>query len=178
MHFVLFKSKLSKYCYYKQNLPSNRRTSENLKQNLFLFFHQLKTETMLKEFKDFIMTGNVVEFAVAVIMAAAIGAVVNGFVSDIIMPVVASVAGDVSFSDMHYALNGEEYGTLAAAEEAGVPVIAYGRWIDTIVNLLIVGFVMFMIVRSYNRMRKKEDEAPAGPTAEDLLAEIRDALKK
>jgi len=133
---------------------------------------------MFKEFKDFIMTGNVVEFAVAVIMAAAIGAVVTGFVSDIVMPVVGQATGGVSFNDMHYALNGGDYATLAAAEEAGAPVIAYGRWIDTIVNLIIVGFVMFMIVRSYNRMKKKEEEAPSGPTAEDLLAEIRDALKK
>jgi len=133
---------------------------------------------MFKEFKDFIMTGNVVEFAVAVIMAAAIGAVVNGFVSDIVMPVVGQVSGGVSFNDMHHALDGGEYKTLAAAEEAGAPVIAYGRWIDTIVNLLIVGFVMFLIVRSYNKMKKKEEEAPAGPSAEDLLAEIRDALKK
>ncbi len=133
---------------------------------------------MLKEFRDFIMTGNVVEFAVAVIMAGAIGAVVTGFVSDIIMPVVGQVTGGVSFNDMHYALDGGSYATLAAAEEAGAPVIAYGRWIDTIVNLIIVGLVMFFIVRSYNKMRKTEEEAPAGPTAEELLAEIRDALKK
>ena len=134
---------------------------------------------MLKEFKAFILTGNVVEFAVAVIMAGAIGLVVNGFVSDIVMPVVGQLTGGVSFNDLHYALNGETYATLAAAEEAGAPAIAYGRWIDTIVNLLIVGFVMFFIVRAYNKSKKKEAAAaPAGPSAEDLLAEIRDALKK
>jgi len=124
------------------------------------------------------MTGNVVEFAVAVIMAAAIGAVVNGFVSDIVMPVIGQLSGGISFNDMHHALNGETYATLAAAEEAGAPVIAYGRWIDTIVNLLVLGFVMFLIVRSYNKMKKKEEEAPAAPSAGDLLAEIRDALQK
>lgn len=124
------------------------------------------------------MTGNVIEFAVAVIMAGAIGAVVNGFVSDIVMPVVGQATGGISFNDMHHALDGGTYKTLAAAEEAGAPVIAYGRWLDTIVKLLIVGFVMFLIVKSYNKMKKKEEAAPAGPSAEDLLAEIRDALKK
>ena len=133
---------------------------------------------MFKEFKEFIMTGNVVEFAVAVIMAAAIGAVVNGFVSDIVMPVVGQFSGGMNFEDMHIALNGETYPSLKAAEEAGAAVIAYGRWINTIINLLIVGFVMFLIVRSYNKIRKPAEEAPAGPSQEDLLAEIRDLLKK
>ncbi len=133
---------------------------------------------MLKEFRDFIMTGNVVEFAVAVIMAAAIGAVVNGFVADIVMPVVGQAVGGMDFKDLHYALDGKEYPSLAVASEAGAPVIAYGRWINTIINLLIVGFVMFLIVKSYNNMKKKEEEASAGPSQEDLLAEIRDLLKK
>ncbi len=133
---------------------------------------------MFKEFKDFIMTGNVVEFAVAVIMATAIGAVVNGFVTDIIMPVVGQASGGMNFEDLHYALNGENYASLAVATEAGAPVIAYGRWINTIVNLIIVGFVMFMIVKSYNKMKPPVEEAPAGPTQEELLGEIRDLLKK
>jgi len=133
---------------------------------------------MFKEFKDFIMTGNVVEFAVAVIMATAIGAVVNGFVTDIIMPVVGQAAGGMNFEDLHYALDGKEYISLAAATEAGAPVIAYGRWINTIVNLLIVGFVMFLIVRSYNRIKTPVVEEEAGPTQEELLAEIRDLLRR
>lgn len=133
---------------------------------------------MLKEFRDFIITGNVVEFAVAVIMAAAIGAVVNGFVTDIIMPIIGHYAGGMNFEDLHYALNGESYASLASAEEAGAAVIAYGRWINTIISLIIVGFVMFLIVKSYNKLQKKEEEAPAGPTAEDLLTEIRDLLGK
>lgn len=133
---------------------------------------------MLKEFKEFIMTGNVIEFAVAVIMAGAVAAVVNGFVSDIVMPVVGQITGGVNFEDMMYALDGKSYKSLAAATEAGAPVIAYGKWINTIVNLLIVGFVMFLIVKSYNNMKKPAEEAPAGPTQEDLLAEIRDLLKK
>lgn len=132
---------------------------------------------MLKEFKDFIMTGNVVEFAVAVIMAGAIGLVVSGFVSDIVMPVVGQFSGGMNFEDMHHALDGKDYPSLAAASEAGAPVIAYGRWINSIINLLIVGFVMFLIVKSYNKMKPPVVEE-AGPSQEDLLGEIRDLLKR
>jgi len=132
---------------------------------------------MFKEFKDFIMTGNVVEFAVAVIMAGAIGLVVSGFVSDIVMPVVGQASGGMNFEDMHHALDGGEYASLAAASEAGAPVIAYGRWINSIINLLIVGFVMFLIVRSYNKIKPPVVEA-AGPTQEELLGEIRDLLRR
>ncbi|NND94473.1 MAG: large conductance mechanosensitive channel protein MscL [Flavobacteriales bacterium] len=133
---------------------------------------------MLKEFKNFILTGNVVEFAVAVIMAAAIGLVVTGFVNDIIMPIVGEFSGGMDFADKVFELSpaqgveGEE-GFVAANE------IRYGKWINTIINLIIVGFVMFMIVKSYARTQKKaEEEAPAGPSETDLLIEIRDALKK
>ncbi len=134
---------------------------------------------MLKEFKDFIMTGNVIDFAVAVIMAGALGAVITGFVNNIAMPFVGYFAGGMDFADLHFAMDGKEYDTLAAAQEAGGAVIAYGAWINTIINLLIVGFVMFLIVKAYNKTKTPpEPEAPAGPTAEELLAEIRDSLKK
>lgn len=133
---------------------------------------------MLKEFRDFIMTGNVIDFAVAVIMAGALGAVINGFVSNIAMPIVGYFAGGMNFEDLHYALDGKDYESLAAAKEAGAAVVAYGAWINTIVNLLIVGFIMFLIVKAYNKVRKPAEEAPAGPTQEDLLTEIRDLLKK
>lgn len=132
---------------------------------------------MLKEFKDFIMTGNVVEFAVAVIMAGAIGLVVTGFVNDIVMPVVGEATGGMDFSNMRHVLSEAVVaadGTITTPENA----IRWGAWVNAIINLLIVGFVMFLIVKSYNKMQKKAEEAPAGPTAEDLLAEIRDALKK
>lgn len=136
---------------------------------------------MWKEFKSFIMTGNVIDFAVAVILAGAVGLVVNGFVNDIVMPVVGQFTAGVSFENLFVALDGNEYATLAAAEEAGVGVIAYGRWINSIINLIIVGFVLFMIVKAYNKTKKKEAEAPAadpGPSELDILKEIRDALKK
>ncbi|MEZ7901065.1 MAG: large conductance mechanosensitive channel protein MscL [Flavobacteriales bacterium] len=140
---------------------------------------------MLKEFKAFIMGGNVIEFAVAVIMATAIGGVVKGFVSLIVMPIVGYFAGGSDFSDMRIILqaavvevkNGDTVVTKAVAENA----IMYGSWINTIINLIIVGFVMFIMIKAYNKMKKKEEvaaPAPSGPSQEDLLAEIRDLLKK
>lgn len=134
---------------------------------------------MLKEFKNFILTGNVIDFAVAVILAGAVGLVVNGFVNDIVMPIVGHFSAGTDFSNIFYALDGKDYGTIAAAEEAGASVVAFGRWINTIINLIIVGFVMFMIVKAYNKTKAPEPEAaPAGPSDIDLLTEIRDALKK
>lgn len=134
---------------------------------------------MLKEFKDFIMTGNVIEFAVAVIMAGALGAVINGFVNNIAMPFIGYFAGGMDFAELHVAMDGKEYATVAAAKEAGAAVISYGAWINTIINLLIVGFVMFLIVKAYNKTKKPvEEAAPAGPSDNDLLGEIRDLLKK
>jgi large conductance mechanosensitive channel len=133
---------------------------------------------MLKEFKDFIITGNVIEFAVAVIMAGAVGAVVNGFVNDIVMPIVGQLAGGMDFADMKYVLSPAVVATEGVAATAEVAV-RYGAWINTIVNLIIVGFVMFMIVRVYNKSKKPvEAAAPAGPTQEELLIQIRDLLKK
>ena len=133
---------------------------------------------MLKEFKNFIMTGNVIDFAVAVIMAGAVGLVVNGFVNDIIMPIVGNFAGGMDFASMKHVLSPAVVaadGSVTTPENA----IRYGAWINTIINLLIVGFVMFMIVKAYNKTKKPAaPEAPAGPSQEDLLAEIRDLLKK
>ncbi len=134
---------------------------------------------MLKEFKNFIMTGNVIDFAVAVIMAGALGLVIKGFVNNIAMPFVGYFAGGMNFEDLHIAMDGQEYATLAAAKEAGGAVIAYGAWINTIINLIIVGFVMFIIVKAYNKTKAPvEEAAPAGPSDNDLLTEIRDLLKK
>jgi large conductance mechanosensitive channel len=135
---------------------------------------------MLKEFKKFIMTGNVIEFAVAVIMAGAVQLVVKGFVNDIVMPIVGHFAGGMDFADMKIILseavvNAE--GVVTSAENA----IRYGNWINSIINLIIVGFVMFMMVKAYNKTKKPEEpkkEEPKGPSDNDLLMEIRDLLKK
>jgi len=135
---------------------------------------------MLKEFKEFIMGGNVIEFAVAVIMAGAIGLVVKGFVNYIVMPFVGHFTGGMDFKDMRLVLDEavlDAAGKVAIQENA----IMYGSWINTLINLVIVGFVMFMIVKAYNKAKKPEvveETAPAGPSDNDLLAEIRDLLKK
>jgi len=136
---------------------------------------------MLKEFKDFIMTGNVIDFAVAVIMAGAIGAVIKGFVSNIIMPIVGHFAGGVNFADLKYVLDEavvDAAGTVATPENA----IMWGSWVNTIISLIVVGIVMFIIVKAYNKSKKpvapKAPAAPAGPSDNDLLSEIRDLLKK
>ena len=133
---------------------------------------------MLKEFKNFIMTGNVIEFAVAVIMAGAVGAVVNGFVNDIVMPLVGQLSGGVDFADLKYVLS-PEVKDAAGAVTTPENAVRYGSWINTLVNLVIVGFVMFIIIKAYTKMKKPAPApAPTGPTQEDLLAEIRDLLKK
>lgn len=135
---------------------------------------------MWKEFKDFIMTGNVIDLAVAVLLAGAVGLVVNGFVTDIMMPIIGSITGGADFSDLKYVLSPAIIGAdgdVVTPENA----IMYGKWINSIINLLIVGFVLFMIVKAYAKVRAKKVEAPAapaGPTEIDLLKEIRDALKK
>ena len=133
---------------------------------------------MLKEFKNFIMTGNVIDFAVAVILAGAVGLVVNGFVNDIIMPIVGHFAGGLDFASLKYILSPAELaadGAVVKPENA----VRWGAWINSIINLIIVGFVMFMMVKAYNKSKKPvEAAAPAGPSQEDLLAEIRDLLKK
>ncbi|MCP4052552.1 MULTISPECIES: large conductance mechanosensitive channel protein MscL [Mesoflavibacter] len=135
---------------------------------------------MLKEFKNFIMTGNVIDLAVAVILAGAVGMVVNGFVSDIMMPIVGHFAGGMNFEDLKVVLSPavvDAEGTVTTPENA----ILYGKWINAIINLITVGFVLFMIVKAYNKTKKPKEEAPAapaGPSEIDLLKEIRDALKK
>jgi large conductance mechanosensitive channel len=135
---------------------------------------------MLKEFREFIMTGNVIELAVAVIMAGAIGAVVKGFVSNIVMPIVGYFTGGTDFADKKIILSEavvDATGKVVTPENA----IMWGNWVNTLVNLLIVGLVMFIIIKSYNKTKKKEEpapEAPKGPTQEELLTQIRDLLQK
>ena len=124
------------------------------------------------------MTGNVIEFAVAVIMAGAVGMVVNGFVGDIIMPIVGHFAGGVDFANLKYVLTAAS-GSEATGNLVAENAIRWGAWVNTIVNLLIVGFVMFLIVKAYNKMKTPPaPAAPAGPSQVELLAQIRDLLKK
>jgi large conductance mechanosensitive channel len=120
---------------------------------------------MMKEFRDFIMRGNVLDLAIAVIMGAAFGPIVNSLVNDVIMPPVGALLGKVDFSSMFLNLSGQAYPSLKAAKEAGAPVIGYGAFLNTIINFLIIAFVVFQIVRVANRF-KKEAPAPA-PTTKD-----------
>jgi large conductance mechanosensitive channel len=134
---------------------------------------------MLKEFKDFIAKGNVMDMAVGIIIGAAFTAIVGSLVADLINPIISLFMGGVDFGGLFANLNGD-YATIEAADEAGAAVFAYGRFIMAIINFLIIAFVVFMLVRSVNKLKKAEVEAPApaGPTQEELLADILAALKK
>ena len=142
---------------------------------------------MLKEFKEFIAKGNVMELAVAVIIAGAFATIVASMTADVIMPLVGAVFGNVDFSDKYIVLSGEvEAGmSLEAAREAGANVLAWGSFSSTVIKFLILAFVIFMLVRYAKKVQErfeKEEaaapEEPAGPSEIDLLTEIRDALKK
>ena len=133
---------------------------------------------MIKEFKNFILTGNVIDLAVAVILGAAIGGVINGFVADIAMPFIGHFTGGTDLSAMKIVLDPAVMGadgSVVTPENA----IKYGSWINAIIKLVAVGLVLFIIVKAYNKTKKPvEAAAPAGPSEIDLLTEIRDALKK
>jgi large conductance mechanosensitive channel len=137
---------------------------------------------MLKEFRDFIARGNVLDLAVAVIIGAAFATITTSLTDDIIMPILGAIFGSVDFGGLYCTLDnvkclvgtGEEYAKLKAE---GVPILAWGRFVTTVINFLILAFVIFLIVRYANRMRKADD-APAGPSEVELLTEIRDELKR
>ena len=138
---------------------------------------------MLKEFKEFISRGNVIDLAVGVIIGAAFAAIVSSLTDNILTPLIGAIVGSVDFSNHYIVLSGSVApGTpLAEAQAAGANVLAWGNFISAVINFLILAFVIFLMVRGVNNMvRKKEEEAPppAGPTEVELLTEIRDALKK
>lgn len=130
---------------------------------------------MLKEFKEFIMKGNILDLAVAVIIGAAFKTIVTSFVNDILMPPIGMALGGVDFTDLKFIL-------IASSEGTDAVSINYGVFIQTIIDFLIIAFVIFMVIKGYNAMQKKKEEAPAEPPApsneELLLGEIRDLLKK
>ena len=137
---------------------------------------------MLKEFREFIERGNVIELAVAFVMGVAFNAIVKSLVDDIIMPIVGLLMGGVDLANRFISLNGEDYATLAAAQEAGAATLNYGVFINAIIQFIIIAFVLFLIVKAYNSSKKKEDPAPEAPAEpprqEVLLEQIRDALAK
>lgn len=143
---------------------------------------------MIKEFKEFIARGNVMDMAVGIIMGAAFTAIVNSMVGDLIMPVVGVLTSGVDFADKFIALDGSSHATLKAAKAAGAPVISYGVFINAVINFVIVAFAVFLLVKAVNRLRRQlekqsvAEEAPAEPAAPPadvvLLTEIRDILAK
>ena len=138
---------------------------------------------MIQEFKDFIAKGNVMDMAVGIIIGAAFTAIVGSLVADLINPIISLFMGGIDFSGLHVILGEGEYSSMAAAEEAGAAVFAYGRFIMAIINFLIIAWVVFLLVKAVNRAKEagEEEEAPAedpGPSELDILKEIRDSLAK
>ena len=140
--------------------------------------------SMVQEFREFAVKGNVIDLAVGVIIGAAFGKIVDSLVADVIMPMVGAIFGSLDFSNLFFILGKNPSNLLALADlkKAGIPVMAYGSFISVAVNFVILAFIIFMLVRQINRLKRAEPAAPAAPpaTPEDvaLLREIRDALKK
>ena len=114
---------------------------------------------MIKEFKEFIMRGNVMDMAVGVIVGGAFGAIVNSLVNDVIMPVISLATGKIDFSNLFVALDGGEYANLAAAQEAGASVFAYGSFIQAVIEFLIIALCIFLVVKGVNKLRRPEPAA-------------------
>lgn len=140
---------------------------------------------MLQEFKEFAVKGNVMDLAVGVIIGGAFGKIVDSVVGDLVMPLVGGIFGKIDFSNLFIVLGQAPVGTAAtldALKKAGVPVFAYGNFITVAVNFAILAFIIFMMVKQINNLKKSTPPEPAAPavTAEDvlLLREIRDSLKK
>ena len=140
---------------------------------------------MLREFKEFAMKGNMLDMAVGIIIGAAFGTIIGSLVKDVLMPPIGLLLGGVDFSDLFVTLQAGSvagpYVTLAAAQEAGAVTLNYGLFVNAVVSFLIIAFSVFMVVRSFNRLKKQEEAAPKAPPApsaqEVLLSEIRDLLK-
>ena len=142
---------------------------------------------MLKEFKEFAVKGNMLDMAVGIIIGAAFGTIVTSLVNDVIMPPIGLAMGGLDFSQLHLVLQQGDpagpYATLAAAQEAGAVTLNWGSFINHVLSFLIVAFSVFMVVKSFNAMKRKEEaapepEAPPEPSAEEkLLGEIRDILR-
>jgi large conductance mechanosensitive channel len=133
-----------------------------------------KIMSMMSEFKDFAMKGNVVDMAVGIVIGGAFGKIVSSFVADVLMPPIGLLLGNVDFTDLAVTLQ-------AASEGADAVLLKYGVFIQTVVDFIIIAFAIFMVVKAMNSLKKKEEEAPAAPPApskeEVLLTEIRDALR-
>jgi large conductance mechanosensitive channel len=138
---------------------------------------------MLKEFKEFAMRGNVMDMAVGIIIGAAFGKIVTSLVNDVVMPPIGLLMGNADFGDLFVNLSMEQtFASVAEAEAAGAPIIKYGIFINTVLDFVIVAFAIFLLIRSLNRLKRKQEAAPPPvvpvPSQEEkLLAEIRDLLR-
>jgi len=137
---------------------------------------------MLKEFKEFAIKGNVVDMGIGIVIGAAFTSIVNSFVADIVNPIIGAITGGIDFSNLFINLGSGDYASLSAAQAAGAPTINYGLFINAIISFLIVAWVLFLVVKAMNELKRKEAAAPAAPAApprqEVLLQEIRDLLAK
>jgi len=133
---------------------------------------------MVQEFKNFLIKGNAVDLAIGFIFGGAFSTVIKSLVNNVVMPPIGQLMKWVDFANLFVALDGKEYATLEAAQTAGAPLILYGQFINDVVSFVILWFVVFMFVRTYNKMKEKEEAAPSGPSELDVLKEIAAALKK
>lgn len=140
---------------------------------------------LLQEFQKFVMRGNILDLAVAVILGLAFGAIVTSLVNDIIMPPVGYILGNVDFKDLFISLSGDDYPSLQAAQDAGAATINYGQFLNVVINFLIVAFVIFMVVKTFNtmqeRFKRKEaaaPEAPKEPDTQEKLVAVLERLEK
>jgi len=120
---------------------------------------------MLKEFKEFAMKGNVLDLAIGIVLGSAFGAIVKSLVEDIIMPPIGLLLGNIDFTNLFLDLSGKAFPTLKAAKDAGAATINYGLFVNTVINFVIVAFVIFLLVRQINRMKK--EPAPAAPNTKE-----------
>lgn len=134
------------------------------------------------DFKASLMKGDVLSLATAVVIGGAFGKIIGSAVDDVIMPIVGLITGGVDFTTKFISLDGNSYADLTAAKTAGAAVITYGNLLQAIINFVIISFFIFVVLRAAEKMKKKEEAAapaaPAGPTQEELLTQIRDLLKK
>jgi large conductance mechanosensitive channel len=136
---------------------------------------------LFSDFKASLMKGDVLSLATAVVIGAAFGKIVGSAVDDLIMPVVGLITGGIDFTTKFIALNGQSYENLDAAKKAGASVMTYGNFVQAVINFIIISFFIFIVLRAAEKAKKKEEAAPpapAGPSQEELLTQIRDLLKK
>ena len=122
---------------------------------------------MFKEFKEFAMRGNVIDMAVGIVIGGAFGKIVSSFVKDVIMPPIGKLMGGVDFSNLFINLSEGSYASLAEAQEAGAATLNYGLFINTVIDFVIIAFAIFMVIRTMNRLKRKEEAPPAEPTTKD-----------